>query len=387
MGTITIIFLLVMYIIGAVSGGTAFGVSHSSQQKQKGKDRDGSLKVIKYYFEDGINQTMKELFLKAAEAWENYTCIKFEEDRSAWDAIIVEGKEGGDCSYTGKPGEPQWLSVGCGYFSGAAHEIGHALGLFHTHSRYDRNAYVYVNWTNVKFYEKEYGKALTKETDHHGVPYDYGSIMHYGTNETNPPLISTDVNYTRTMGSQFISFIDLLEVNICHHCNATCSPVRSVNCKNNGFPNPKDCNICVCPRGYVGQSCDDEPHGQVLEARDTWQAMNESISSYENSTDSYVIRTTWIRSPPNTSIEVEVDSISEGLQAYGCAKAGVEIKTRDDQRLTGYRFCSKSDNGILLKSNLTRIPIITYSMTTAPFNVTLKYHFGKSSQNIILVQL
>ncbi|KIH54018.1 astacin [Ancylostoma duodenale] len=198
MGTITIIFLLVMYIIGAVSGGTAFGVSHSSQQKQKGKDRDGSLKVIKYYFEDGINQTMKELFLKAAEAWENYTCIKFEEDRSgtkllsnrkdkplnmsrefaAWDAIIVEGKEGGDCSYTGKPGEPQWLSVGCGYFSGAAHEIGHALGLFHTHSRYDRNAYVYVNWTNVKFYEKEYGKVLTKETDHHGVPYDYGSIMH-----------------------------------------------------------------------------------------------------------------------------------------------------------------------------------------------------------------
>ncbi|EYC26650.1 hypothetical protein Y032_0010g889 [Ancylostoma ceylanicum] len=44
------------------------------------------------------------------------------------------------------------------------------------------------------------------------------------------------------------------------------------------------------------------------------------------------------------------------------------------------RFCSEDDKGILLKSNRTPVPIITYSMTTAPLHVTLKYRSGKSIQ-------
>ncbi|KIH48728.1 astacin [Ancylostoma duodenale] len=121
----------------------------------------------------------------------------------------------------------------------------------------------YPDWAEEDYkvnYEKEYGRELTKKRDHHGVPYDYGSIMHYFTTETNPPLIPTDMNHKRTMGSQFISFTDLLEVNRRHNCNATCFPDddATVTCEYEGFPNPKNCSDCVCPRGYGGQSCGDK---------------------------------------------------------------------------------------------------------------------------------
>ncbi|KAL6729293.1 hypothetical protein Aduo_000364 [Ancylostoma duodenale] len=101
--------------------------------------------------------------------------------------------------------------------------------------------------------------------------------------------------------------------------------------------------------------------------------MGESIQSPYNSSR-YVTCTSWIRAAPGTKIEVKIHSISDGLNVYACAYAGVEIKTQDDQRLTGYRFCSKDDKKVkTLKSNLTLVPIITYSGITIPLNVTLRY--------------
>jgi hypothetical protein len=59
------------------------------------------------------------------------------------------------------------------------HEIGHALGLFHEHSRQDRDTYVSIVDTNIE------STALTEYivvnmSTSLGVDYDYGSIMHYG---------------------------------------------------------------------------------------------------------------------------------------------------------------------------------------------------------------
>jgi hypothetical protein len=61
-----------------------------------------------------------------------------------------------------------------------AHELGHVLGLFHEHARWDRDAYVRVHYENIK---------PGRQADYDWVPktnwlvitthYDYYSIMHY----------------------------------------------------------------------------------------------------------------------------------------------------------------------------------------------------------------
>lgn len=61
-----------------------------------------------------------------------------------------------------------------------AHELGHVLGLFHEHARWDRDQYITVHYENIK---------PGREADYDWVPktnwlvsstaYDYYSIMHY----------------------------------------------------------------------------------------------------------------------------------------------------------------------------------------------------------------
>lgn len=61
-----------------------------------------------------------------------------------------------------------------------AHELGHVLGLFHEHARWDRDSYLMVHYENIK---------PGREPDYDWVPktnwlvsstaYDYYSIMHY----------------------------------------------------------------------------------------------------------------------------------------------------------------------------------------------------------------
>ena len=61
------------------------------------------------------------------------------------------------------------------------HEIGHAIGFYHEQSRADRDDYVNILWENVRpGFENNFEKANVNSVDHHGVPYDYTSVMHYG---------------------------------------------------------------------------------------------------------------------------------------------------------------------------------------------------------------
>ena len=57
------------------------------------------------------------------------------------------------------------------------HEFGHALGLWHEQMRFDRDQYIKVLYQNLGFYQGQYQRV--DETVSHGVPYDYGSVMHY----------------------------------------------------------------------------------------------------------------------------------------------------------------------------------------------------------------
>lgn len=62
-----------------------------------------------------------------------------------------------------------------------SHEIGHALGLWHHHQRYDRDEFIVVLWDQIRDdrIDNFFRCATLDQCDNHNVPYDYGSVMHY----------------------------------------------------------------------------------------------------------------------------------------------------------------------------------------------------------------
>jgi hypothetical protein len=61
-----------------------------------------------------------------------------------------------------------------------AHEVAHALGFWHEQSRPDRDEWVTVEWDSIDKNSKgQFLKEQESDVDNAGIPYDYGSIMHY----------------------------------------------------------------------------------------------------------------------------------------------------------------------------------------------------------------
>ena len=86
-----------------------------------------------------------------------------------------------DCtSYVGMVGYNQSITVSDSCSVGTLiHEIGHAWGLWHEHTREDRDKYVTVNWPNIRTGQSHNFTSNVTNGDDLGT-YDYGSIMHYG---------------------------------------------------------------------------------------------------------------------------------------------------------------------------------------------------------------
>ncbi|GFY71564.1 zinc metalloproteinase nas-14 [Trichonephila inaurata madagascariensis] len=122
-----------------------------------------------------IHESLKEI--------EKWTCVKFQKRRNEKDYIYISPL-GGCWSYVGRKGSEQVLSLvvpHCINKGTIIHEFLHALGLWHEHSRSDRDDYIEILWGNVMNEEKQanFAKHFPEALNFQSFPYDYQSIMHY----------------------------------------------------------------------------------------------------------------------------------------------------------------------------------------------------------------
>ncbi|CAF4394367.1 unnamed protein product, partial [Rotaria magnacalcarata] len=171
--------------------------------------------VVPVEFHSSYTTAQKDIIISAmTEIMKNTRdCIRFVW-RTASHPVWLRIFPGQGCwSYMGKTMQKgaQDLSLqipGCVHHSVALHELIHALGFVHEQTRPDRNQYVRIQTQNiVSGMEHNFDVYSRTDADTLGLPYDFGSIMHYRSDAfssngrpTIVPTTSEGRNFESKMG-------------------------------------------------------------------------------------------------------------------------------------------------------------------------------------------
>ncbi len=149
---------------------------------------------IPYVIDSDISAKQRQDIVEAIAEWNDKTVISLVQRGTQADYIRFKRVPSGDCrADVGMIGDEQGIYLppsGCSRGS-VAHEIGHAVGLFHEHQRIDRNQYVTVLDENL-----DKSRAAAYRDVHPGSgPYDYASLMHYdlASNSSNGGFVMETV--------------------------------------------------------------------------------------------------------------------------------------------------------------------------------------------------
>uniref|UniRef100_A0A3B4ZBH7 Meprin A subunit n=1 Tax=Stegastes partitus TaxID=144197 RepID=A0A3B4ZBH7_9TELE len=183
-------------------------------------------KTIPYYFEDDLEINAKGVILKAFEQYRLKTCIDFQPWNGEANYISVFKGSGCFSSVGNRHVGKQRLSIGtnCDRIATIEHEFLHALGFWHEQSRSDRDDYVNIMWDRISE-GKEHNFATYDDTTSSslGVPYDYGSMMHYSKNAfrngTEPTIVTKIAAFSDVIGQRMeFSDSDLLKLHRLYNC-------------------------------------------------------------------------------------------------------------------------------------------------------------------------
>ena len=142
--------------------------------------------IVPYSVDPKLSKSIKLAVSTAIAHWNKVSGITLFalEDWPTGQALpddLIRFQPGSGCaSWVGRLGGEQevWVADNCTAGS-VMHEIGHALGLEHEHTRPDRDQYIQINWDNISA-DKRHNFDVAPEGSRLLGEYDYESIMHYG---------------------------------------------------------------------------------------------------------------------------------------------------------------------------------------------------------------
>jgi len=109
------------------------------------------------------------------------------------------------------------------------HEIMHALGFHHEHSRPDRDTYVTVLYQNVAESEK-HNFDIRNDVDSLGTAYDYKSVMHYSEYElSNVGGQTIDAKGNAVGQREKLSFLDKVSIRLLYQCESGPRTIQQYN--------------------------------------------------------------------------------------------------------------------------------------------------------------
>lgn len=106
------------------------------------------------------------------------------------------------------------------------HELMHALGFFHEHSREDRDSHITVQWQNIKdSNEDNFRKVDSGQVSTFGLGYDYGSLQHYHpmafSKNTQKTITARQASDEAKMGQrEKFSEMDVKKINAMYKCGS-----------------------------------------------------------------------------------------------------------------------------------------------------------------------
>jgi len=144
--------------------------------------------VVPYAYHPGLSEIQQGKVEEAIERINSRTRVTLVEttDPAAQgyvDYVLFEPSNGcasyvGRQKLRGQDHQPLWVADSCSVGS-VVHEISHAIGLFHEHTRADRDNFITVALDNIDDAKAFNFEIYDAGATMHGT-YDYGSIMHYG---------------------------------------------------------------------------------------------------------------------------------------------------------------------------------------------------------------
>ncbi|XP_074524803.1 meprin A subunit beta-like [Halichoeres trimaculatus] len=191
--------------------------------------------TIPYYLESNLEMNAKGVIIKAFEQYRLKTCIDFTPWRGEKNYISVYKGSGCSSSVGNQHMGKQRLSIGnnCDRLGTVEHEFLHALGFWHEQSRADRDDYVDIVWDQIEpGKEHNFKTRDDKVSSALGVPYDYGSVMHYSKSSFNigsePTIVTKIPKFMDVIGQRMgFSASDLTKLNHLYNCTKSSTFVDS----------------------------------------------------------------------------------------------------------------------------------------------------------------